>query len=62
VSARIEPERVIVTVLFVDIRGVTTFADRSSPCEAVEYLNGRKPEPTAVRGLSSRNASRTPAA
>ena len=36
---RIEPEWQMVTVVFVDIRGFTTFADRSTAREAVEYLN-----------------------
>ena len=38
-SARVEPEWAMVTVLFVDIRGFTTFADRSTAREAVAYLN-----------------------
>jgi adenylate cyclase len=38
-NARIEPEWEMVTVLFVDIRGFTTFADRSTAREAVAYLN-----------------------
>ena len=38
-KARIEPEWAMVTVLFVDIRGFTTFADRSTAREAVAYLN-----------------------
>ena len=38
-SSRIEPEWAMVTVLFVDIRGFTTFADRSTAREAVDYLN-----------------------
>jgi adenylate cyclase len=38
-KARVEPEWAMVTVLFVDIRGFTTFADRSTAHEAVAYLN-----------------------
>lgn len=38
-SARVEPEWAMVTVLFVDIRGFTTFADRATAREAVAYLN-----------------------
>ena len=38
-SGRIEPEWEMVTVMFVDIRGFTTFADRSTAREAVAYLN-----------------------
>src|SRR5918994_6401052 len=38
-KARVEPEWAMVTVLFVDIRGFTTFADRSTAREAVAYLN-----------------------
>jgi adenylate cyclase len=36
---RAEPEWAMVTVAFVDIRGFTAFADRSTAREAVEYLN-----------------------
>jgi adenylate cyclase len=39
VNDQIEPEWEMVTVLFVDIRGFTTFADRSTAREAVAYLN-----------------------
>jgi len=36
---RVEPEWAMVTVLFVDIRGFTEFADRSTARDAVDYLN-----------------------
>lgn len=36
---RTPPEWALVTVMFVDIRGFTTFADRSTAREAVELLN-----------------------
>jgi adenylate cyclase len=35
-----EPEWAMVTVAFADIRGFTTFADRATAREAVDYLNG----------------------
>jgi adenylate cyclase len=38
-TGRVEPEWALVTVLFVDIRGFTTFADRATAREAVAYLN-----------------------
>jgi adenylate cyclase len=38
-SGRVEPEWGMVTVLFVDIRGFTTFAHHSTAHEAVAYLN-----------------------
>jgi class 3 adenylate cyclase len=38
-SERVEPQWEMVTVMFVDIRGFTTFADRSTAVEAVAYLN-----------------------
>jgi adenylate cyclase len=38
-KARVEPEWAMVTVVFVDIRGFTAFADRSTAREAVAYLN-----------------------
>jgi adenylate cyclase len=39
VNGRVEPEWAMVTVCFVDIRGFTTFADRATAREAVDYLN-----------------------
>jgi adenylate cyclase len=39
VSRRVEPEWAMVTIAVVDIRGFTTFADRSTAREAVSYLN-----------------------
>jgi adenylate cyclase len=39
VNARVEPEWAMVTLAFVDIRGFTTFADRATAREAVDYLN-----------------------
>jgi adenylate cyclase len=38
-KARVEPEWAMVTVMFVDIRSFTAFADRSTAREAVAYLN-----------------------
>lgn len=38
-SAHVEPEWAMVTVLFVDIRGFTALADRSTAREAADYLN-----------------------
>ena len=38
-SERTAPEWAMVTVMFVDIRGFTGFADRSTAREAVDYLN-----------------------
>jgi adenylate cyclase len=38
-TSRVEPEWAMVTVAFVDIRGFTAFADRSTAREAVDYLN-----------------------
>jgi adenylate cyclase len=38
-SSWVEPEWAMVTILVVDIRGFTTFADRSTAREAVAYLN-----------------------
>ena len=38
-SRRVEPEWAMVTIVVIDIRGFTTFADRSTAREAVAYLN-----------------------
>jgi len=38
-SSRIEPEWALVTVMFVDIHGFTTYADRVTAREATDYLN-----------------------
>jgi adenylate cyclase len=38
-KVRIEPEWAMVTVCFIDIRGFTTFADRATAREAVDFLN-----------------------
>ncbi|HEX6652080.1 MAG TPA: adenylate/guanylate cyclase domain-containing protein [Thermoleophilaceae bacterium] len=38
-SRHVEPEWAMVTIVIVDIRGFTTFADRSTAHEAVAYLN-----------------------
>ncbi len=38
-SAHVEPEWAMVTVMFVDIRGFTSYADRSTAREATDYLN-----------------------
>jgi len=38
-SDHVEPEWAMVTVVFVDIRGFTAFADHSTAVEAVAYLN-----------------------
>jgi adenylate cyclase len=40
VNDRPEPEWAMVTVAFADIRGFTSFADRATAREAVDYLNG----------------------
>jgi adenylate cyclase len=39
VSTEVEPEWAMVTVAFVDIRGFTAFADRTTAREAVAFLN-----------------------
>ena len=38
-NARVEPEWAMLALVFVDIRGFTAFADRSTAREAVAYLN-----------------------
>jgi len=37
--ARVEPEWAMVTILFVDIRGFTTFADQATARDALAYLD-----------------------
>ena len=39
-TGRVEPEWAMVTVAFADIRGFTSFADRATAREALDYLNG----------------------
>lgn len=39
VTEHVEPEWAMVTVLFADIRGFTTFADRATARDTVDYLN-----------------------
>jgi adenylate cyclase len=39
VTPHVEPEWAMVTIVFVDIRGFTSFADSSTAQEAVAYLN-----------------------
>jgi class 3 adenylate cyclase len=38
-SGHVEPEWAMVTVMFVDIRGFTTFADRATAREAADFLD-----------------------
>ncbi|HWJ10337.1 MAG TPA: adenylate/guanylate cyclase domain-containing protein [Nocardioides sp.] len=38
-TAHVEPEWAMVTVMFVDVRGFTTFADQATAREAVDLLN-----------------------
>ena len=60
----------MVTVMFVDIRGFTTFADRSTAREATDYLNeffevvvpvvlARRPRQQAARRRPARRLRRT---
>ncbi len=60
---RIEPEWAMVTVMFVDIRGFTTFADRATAREAVDLpqrvLRGRGPGRARSTAATSTSCSAT---
>ena len=62
-SAHVEPEWAMVTVMFVDIRGFTTFADRSTAREAIglpeRVLRGRRPGRAGATAGTSTSCSAT---